>query len=135
MQVKRYLVKADEETGQWLETPSFAGVVDLREWAQRESTPRVCYTTFKAMGHVRALEVLLVEWLSGAKESDVYGTPSDSGSDVIEVRFVDDSSVVCRLTLKDGTLLEDASGIKVTDAFAKTIGLDVSEWSHADMAR
>ena len=58
--MKQYKVKADRETGEWLEEPQREGEVDMATWSKNQDTEDVHYDTFEKDDETCAICVIFV---------------------------------------------------------------------------
>lgn len=59
--VQQYTVKADRETGEWIEEATHVGTVDLSDWHAKQDTADAHFDTYEVNDETRAIEVVWVD--------------------------------------------------------------------------
>ena len=60
-QIQQYTVKADRETGEWVEEAKHVGAVELSAWHAKQDTAAAHFDTYEFEGETRAIEVVWVD--------------------------------------------------------------------------
>ncbi len=60
-QIQQYTVKADRETGEWVEEAKHVGVVELSAWHAKQDTAEAHFDTYEFEDETRAIEVVWID--------------------------------------------------------------------------